>query len=341
MEDIMKTKIAGDGAACQAFACFRRGVAAALMAVIFAGLAFPGKPAFAVSDISARKVRIVTTTEDLAAIAREVGGDRVEVTAIARGYQDPHFVDPKPSYIRAMQQADMYIEVGLELEAGWASLLLDSARNAKIRPGGVGYLDASANCEIMEKPTGEVSRAQGDVHPFGNPHYWLDPGNGIAIANAVAEKLGELDPESASAYDANAKDFAKRVKDAELRWDRAMAPYKGTKIVTYHRSWPNFAKRFGLEVVNYVEPKPGIPPSPAHIVALIRQMKEQNVKLILMEPYFSPAIPQRAARQAGAVVLQISPSVGGDKNVKSYIDLFDSNIKMLTAALANAVGTAR
>ena len=285
------------------------------------------------------RLNVVTSTEDLASITREVGGDRVNVTALARGYQDPHFVESKPSFILAVNRADLYIAVGRELEIGWLPPLLTSGRNAKIQPGAPGYLDASLNVRILEIPTGQITRAMGDVHPLGNPHYWLEPGNGRLIAQAIRNKLGELSPANRTYFGQRYDDFDRRLAAAETRWDATMAPYKGTKVVTYHRSWPNFMERFGLEVIGYVEPKPGIPPSPSHTLELIGEMKRQGVKLIVVEPYFSLRTPQAIANQIpGGRVLVLAPSVGGVKEVGDYIQLFDYNVNLLAGALKQATG---
>ena len=182
------------------------------------------------------KLNVVTTTEDLGSLAREIGGDRVSVVSLAKGYQDPHFVDPKPSFILAVNRADLLIVVGRELELGWLPPLLTSGRNARIQPGAKGYLDASLRVRILEIPTGQVTRAMGDVHPFGNPHYWLEPGNGRLIAQAVSDKMAELAPANRAYFSQRYADFDKRLAAAEKRWDATMAPYKGTKLVTYHRS---------------------------------------------------------------------------------------------------------
>jgi zinc/manganese transport system substrate-binding protein len=307
----------------------RASVVVAVATVLFAGSA-----AFAQG-----KLNVVTSTEDLASIAREVGGDKVSVTALARGYQDPHFVEPKPSFILSMNRADLYIAVGRELEIGWLPPLLTSSRNAKIQPGAAGYLDASQNVRILEIPTGQITRAMGDVHPLGNPHYWLEPGNGRLIAQAIRNKLTEL-AAGDKAYFAQRYDaFDQRLAAAEKRWDSVMAPYKGTKVVTYHRSWPNFMARFGLEVIGYVEPKPGIPPSPAHTLDLVEEMKRSGVKLIAVEPYFSLKTPQAIAAQVpGGKVLVLAPSVGGVKEVTDYIQLFDYNVNLLSGALKQITG---
>ncbi len=282
---------------------------------------------------AASKLRIVATTEDLAALAREVGGDRVQVDVIARGYQDPHFVDPKPSFILKLSRADLLIFVGLQLEVGWLTPLIIQSRNRRVQVGAPGYMDVSQYNQILGIPTGIITRAMGDVHPLGNPHYWLDPENGRRSARAIQARLAQLRPEDAAYFQQRFEDFSRRLAEAEKRWDQQMAPYRGTQVVSYHRSWPNFIKRFGLEVVGYVEPKPSIPPTPQHTLALINQMRRDNIKLILVEPYFDLKTPQSIARATGAEVLVLLPSVGGEKEVTDYFKLFDYDIGLLTAAL--------
>lgn len=279
------------------------------------------------------KLNVVTTTEDLAAIAREVGGDRITVESIARGYQDPHFVEAKPSFILKLQKADLLVVVGRELEIGWLPPLIQQSRNAKVQVGAQGYLDASQHARILDIPTGQVTRAEGDVHPQGNPHYWLDPENGKAVAKEIADRLSELRPNDRPTFSQRLAAFTSRVDDAEKRWLAAMQPYKGVKVVTYHRSFPNFAERFGLDIVGYVEPRPGIPPSPQHTLELINDMKRQNVKLVLVEPYFDLKTPNSIGRETGAQVLVLPPSVGGVKEVTDYFTLFDYDINLLVGAL--------
>jgi ABC-type Zn uptake system ZnuABC Zn-binding protein ZnuA len=278
-------------------------------------------------------VNVMTATEDLADLTRQVGGERVKVESIARGYQDPHFVEAKPSFILKLAKADLLVVVGRELEIGWLPPLIQQSRNAKIQPGAEGYFDASLTAKILELPTGQITRAMGDVHPLGNPHYWLDPDNGRRIAKAIAEKLARMAPADASYFASRYADFDKRVADAEKRWDAMMVPYKGLKIVTYHRSWPNFADRFGLDVIGYVEPRPGIPPSPSHTIELIAEMKRQNVKILLVEPYFDLKTPQSIGRETGARVLVMPPSVGGEKEVPDYVTLFDYDVNLLVKAI--------
>jgi zinc/manganese transport system substrate-binding protein len=284
------------------------------------------------------KVNVIATTEDLASIAAEVGGDHITVESIAKGYQDPHFVEAKPSFILKLQKADILILVGRELEIGWLPVLINQSRNSKIQQGAAGYLDASLQAQILDVPTGQVTRAEGDVHPLGNPHYWMDPENGKIIAKEVFDTLVKLRPNERAYYEPRLNDFVSRVNAAEKRWLDMMAPYKGTKVVTYHRSFSNFADRFGLNVVGYVEPKPGIPPTPQHTLDLMNQMKKDNVKIVLVEPYFDVKTPNAIGRDTGAQVLIMPPSVGGTKEVTDYIKLFDSNINMLVAAIKKASG---
>ena len=284
------------------------------------------------------KLNVVATTEDLGSLAREIGGDKVSVTSLARGYQDPHFVDPKPSFILAVSRADVLIVVGRELEIGWLPPLLTSSRNSKIQVGGPGYLDASLNVKILELPTGEITRAMGDVHPLGNPHYWLEPGNGRRIAQAIRDKLSQLSSGNASYFAQRYSDFDTRLAAGEKRWDATMAPYKGTKLVTFHRSWPNFMERWGLDVIGYVEPKPGIPPTPQHTIEVIDEMKRQGAKLIIVEPYFDLKTPQAIANQVGGKVLVLAPSVGGTKEATDFIKLFDYNVGTVAAALKKITG---
>ena len=287
----------------------------------------------AAATVSAAPLKVVTTIQDLASLTKEVGGDRVDVTSIARGYQDPHFVEPKPSFLLLLRNAELLEVVGLELEIGWLPPLLDQSRNANIRPGTKGYLDVSHGVEILDRPT-VVNRSMGDVHPLGNPHYWLDPANAVRIAIQIQQKLAELRPADATYFAQRLNAFKIKINDANKRWLAAMAPYRGAKVVTYHSSWPNFAKHFGLNVVNYVEPKPGVPPSPSHTFELINMMKQQHVKAILMEPYFDSKTPQSIAERTGAKLVVLYPSVGGAKSgTDDYIQTGDTNVANLVKAL--------
>lgn len=288
-------------------------------------------------DASA-EIKVITATEDLASLVKEIGGDKVSAESLARGYQDPHFVEAKPSFVLKLHSADLLVVVGRELEIGWLPPLITQSRNSKIQPGGPAYLDASQTVKILDIPSGQITRAMGDVHPQGNPHYWLDPANGRRIAKAIEGKLAQMSPNDAAYFAQRYADFDRRLADAEARWKAALAPYKGTKIVTYHRSWPNFAEAFGLDVVGYVEPKPGIPPSPAHTLTLMQEMKQQGIKLILVEPYFDLKTPNAIARDTGAKVLVLPPSVGGVKEATDYIALFDYDVNLLASTLKAVTG---
>lgn len=278
-------------------------------------------------------VKVVTTTQDLESIAREVGGDRIQVESLAKGYQNPHFVEPKPSFILKLHAADLLIVVGREMEIGWLPPLITQSRNTRIQPNGGRYLDASATARILEIPIGQITRAMGDVHPQGNPHYWLSPDNGRRIARAIQTKLAEISPADAGYFAQRYADFDRRLAEAEKRWTGAMAPYRGLKVVTYHRSWPNLTDQYGLNVIGYVEPKPGIPPSPSHTLALMQEMKRQQVKIIIIEPYFDSRTPNAIARDTGAQVVVLAPSVGGLKEAADYIKLFDYNINLLVSTI--------
>lgn len=281
----------------------------------------------------AQKLNVVTTTSDLASITNEIGGDRVSVTAIARGYQDPHFVEAKPSFLLLLRKADLLEVVGLELEAGWLPPLLEQSRNNKIRPGSRGYLDLSAGVEILDRPAGAVNRSMGDVHPLGNPHYWIDPGNAVRMAIQISNRLSQLRPNDAAYFASRLNTFKKRMNEANKRWTAMLAPFRGAKVVTYHNSWPNFMRRYGLNVVGFVEPKPGVPPSPSHTYALLNLMKSQKVKALLIEPYFDMKTPQSIADRTGAKLLVMYPSVGAKPELNDYFKLFDRNVAELVKVL--------
>jgi zinc/manganese transport system substrate-binding protein len=302
-----------------------------LVSVLLAGLI--------VSEGTARAaLKVVATTQDLESLAKEVGGDKIETESLAKGYQDPHQVEPKPSFVLKLNKADLLIVVGRELEIGWLPPLINQARNPRIQPSADRYLDASNFAHILEIPTGQITRAMGDVHPQGNPHYWLSPENGRSIAQGIQKKLSEISPADAGYFAQRYADFDRRLAEAEKRWSAEMAPYRGAKIVTYHRSWPNFVETYGLNVVGYVEPKPGIPPSPSHTFELTQEMKKDNIKVIIIEPYFDSKTPNAIGRDTGAQVVILAPSVGGAKGapVNDYIQLFDYDVRALVAAFKAA-----
>ena len=295
---------------------------------------FIGAFLLAANAFAASKLNVVTTTEDLSAIAREIGGDKVDAESIAKGYQDPHFVEPKPSFLLRLQKANLLIALGLQMEIGWLPPLVTQSRNPRIQAAAPGYMEVSNFCHITEIPQGQVTRAMGDVHPMGNPHYWLDPDNGRRIGKALQEKFSQMQPADSAYFAERYADFDKRLTVAIKGWDAKMAPYKGRKVITYHRSWPNFCERFGIEVAEYVEPKPGIPPSPSHTLDLINLMNREAIKLILVEPYFDLRTPNSIAQKTGGRVVQLMPSVGGIKEIKDYFQLFEYDINQLVDAFS-------
>ena len=286
------------------------------------------------SSFSFAKLKVVTTTQDLASIASFIGKDKIDLGYIAKGYQDPHFVDAKPSYLLKLREADLLIAVGLELEVGWLPTLVKDCRNNKI-VSGKGYLDASRGVQVLEKPTGQISRAEGDVHPFGNPHYWLNPENGKIIAQNISDRLSQLDPANAEFYAKNLEEFNHQLENKLKIWQQLMEPHKGTKIITYHRTWGYFSDHFGLTVVDQIEPKPGIPPTPSHTLDVIRKIKEQKIKVIIVEPFYDLKTPQSIAQKSGAKLLVLPTSVGGVPEATDYFQLFDYNLKMLLPNLQN------
>ncbi|MBC7788952.1 MAG: zinc ABC transporter substrate-binding protein [Anaerolineae bacterium] len=279
------------------------------------------------------KLRIVTSTTDLDNIAQAVGGDRVSAIHISEGYQDPHFVEAKPSFILKLRNADVFAFVGLDLEIGWMSLLIDGARNPKIRQGGSGYLDVSRVVRVIDVARGNVDRSQGDVHPQGNPHYWLDPENGRRIARLFRDKFSELDPAGASTYAANARAFEARLNAAENQWKPQLAKLKGKPVVAWHTSWRYLAQYTGINIVGFMEPKPGVPPSPSHLAGLIQTMRRTGVKVIVMEPFYDRKTADFVAARTSAKVLILPPSVGAIKGVTDYISLMQYDIRQLADAL--------
>ncbi|MEP6700961.1 MAG: metal ABC transporter substrate-binding protein [Bacteroidota bacterium] len=277
-------------------------------------------------------IKVVTTTTDMKSITELIGGNKVSVTSIATGYQNPHFVDPKPSYIISLTKADMFVTVGLDLETGWSPLLLSSSRNNKIQKGAQGYVDASAGVGLLQVPS-SANRAEGDIHIFGNPHYWLDPLNGKVIARNIANGLERVDPSNKAFYEANLQAFFTRIDSKTKEWQTKMASFKGSKIIAYHNEWVYFETRFGLQIVDFMEPKPGIPPSPSQLVKVIKEVKANNIKVIISSPYFSTSSSDVVAKQTGVKVLTLATSVGGFDSIKNYFDLFDYNINQLMAVL--------
>jgi zinc/manganese transport system substrate-binding protein len=283
--------------------------------------------------VAQAKLNVVATLPDYGAIGEEVGGDKIKVTSICKGTEDAHFVDARPSYIRVLNQADVLIEGGAEMEIGWLPPLVNAARNEKILSDAPGHVILSRNIQLLELPTGPVDRSQGDVHPLGNPHYWMDPSNGKIIAKVLAETFGRLDPVNTAYFQSNAQKFNERLDKKIAEWTKLMEPYRGTKVVTYHKSYNYLLHRFGLELVGTIEPKPGVEPSPSYIAGLIPRLKTADVKLVMIEPFRPRKTPDYVAQTIGAKLLIIPEKVGGNEKVKDYISLFDYDFAQITAAL--------
>ena len=280
----------------------------------------------------AKRLNVVATTPDLAALAREIGGDAVEVKALAKPTEDPHFVDAKPSHIVTLNRADVLIEGGAELEIGWLPALLESARNDKIAPGAPGRISASQGVRMLEIPT-SFDRAHGDVHALGNPHFLLDPVNAKLIVAQIANHLSQIDPASAELFKVNLKAFNTTLDAKFAEWQQRLAPYRGAKIVTYHKDFVYFAERFGLEVVENLEPKPGIAPSPAHLAKVISLMRADNAHIILVQPFQNRRTAETVARQTDAVVLDVSQQPGAVKDTDTYFQLMDYIVNTMATAL--------
>ena len=279
----------------------------------------------------AGKINVVTTLADLKSITELIGGDKVEAFSIATGYQNPHFVDPKPSYIIKLTKADMFVTIGLDLEAGWSPSLLASSRNTKIQKGAPGYVDASVGVKLMQVPSA-INRGEGDIHIFGNPHYWLDPENGKVIAKNICDGLCRVSPENKLFFEANLQAFDSKIDLKLKEWETKMLPYKGQQIIAYHNEWCYFETRFGLKIVDFLEPKPGIPPSPSQLVKVIGEVKADKIKAIITSPYFTTSSSELVGKQTGAKTVVMATSVGAFDNIKTYFDLFDYNISKLTEA---------
>lgn len=289
----------------------------------------------ATSAIAQKKLSVVTTLTDLQQITEQIGGDKVEVIAIATGYQNPHFVDPKPSHILKLAKADLFITSGLDLTGGWAPALLTSSRNSKIQSGSTGYVDTSIGVPLLNVPS-SVSREQGDIHVFGNPHYWLDPAIGHIIAQNIYNGLIKLQPANKAYFAANLKAFNDSLDAKIAGWKRKMKPFNGTKIVAFHDQWPYFETAFGLDIVAFLEPKPGIPPSPSQLAKVMDKMSSERVSVIIMSPYEKADAANLVAGKVGGSVLPLATSVGAFREVKSYFDVFDYNVNLIVAALQKA-----
>ncbi|MEO7454094.1 MAG: metal ABC transporter substrate-binding protein [Fimbriimonadales bacterium] len=330
--------------------------------LVIATLALLALPAFA-------NLNVVTTTQDLASIAKSIGGSNVTVTALVVGARDPHRLDAKPSYMSLLAKADLYVAIGLDLEIGYEEAILKGSRNSKVQRGGKGHVHAGDWAVVLDRPSGSVSRSQGDIHPYGNPHVWLDPYNGRLIATKLGEKMAGLDPANAEKYRANARSFASELdkrmfgsalvtaygadnlwtwtRNKQLHatlkikgtfedlsgWAGKMAPYVGQKVITYHRSWTYFMERFSLFVAEELEPKPGIDPTPSHLASVVNIVKQQTVRVVLQEPFYSTRNAKFVADRTDAKVVVAAASVGQTADAKDYFSLFDSLVSKVAEGL--------
>src|SRR5947207_3651234 len=278
------------------------------------------------------KIKVVATLPDFASLAREIGGDKIEVSAMAKPTEDPHFVDARPSFVVQLREADVLIDGGAELELGWLPPLLQNARNPKLEVGKPGRVQASQGVRLMNVPA-NVTRAAGDVHALGNPHFMTDPIIAKTVALHIAQSFAAVDAPNAAFYDANYKKFEAAINAKLQEWGAAMLPFKGQSVVAYHDSWVYFAHRFGLNIDVFLEPKPGIPPSPSHLTEVIAQMKSQKIKAIIVEPFHDRRIAEKVASATGAKVVEFSQFPGGLSGTDTYVKLIDTLISRLTAAL--------
>ncbi|HEX9130088.1 MAG TPA: metal ABC transporter substrate-binding protein [Gemmatimonadaceae bacterium] len=286
----------------------------------------------ATGSSAAAQIRVVATTPDLASVAREIGGDKVSVVALAKPTEDPHYVDAKPSHIVTLNRADALIEGGAELELGWLPPLLENSRNSKISAGAPGRIVASDGVKMLEIPT-SFDRSKGDVHSLGNPHFMIDPVTVRIVARNIADHFAQIDSKNAASYNGNLSRFNTRLDAKYAEWQKELAPYRGARIVTYHKDFIYFADRFGLNIVDELEPKPGIAPSPAHLAQVIGKMKAGNAKVILVQPFQNRKTAETVARQTGATVLDTPEQPGAAPNTTTYFEMMDNLVHTLAGGL--------
>jgi zinc/manganese transport system substrate-binding protein len=304
-----------------------RKLALSALAVVLSGTAL------ATPTRAAATVKVVTSIEGLAALAREVGGDKVQVESLSRGTQDPHFVDANPMLAVKLRNADLLVDVGLDLEIGWLPPLVNQSRNARIQPGGPARLIAASVVQVLDVPTGPVSRAQGDLHPGGNPHFLSDPRRAGQVAAAIADRLSTLDRANAAYYAQRLQDFRKRLSADEARWQAKLAPVKGRKVFTRHRTLTYFFDWSGIVSAGELEPRPGVPPPPAHLADLVGVAQREGVKAILVENYYDTRSADVVARHSAAKIVQIPGDVGGEPGLDSYEEYMDVVVNRIVGAL--------
>jgi len=318
---------------------------------------------------NSKPLQVCATVPDLGSLAKEIGGDQVSVTVFAKGKEDPHFLEAKPSFIKALSQADLYVQIGMDLEIGWAPVLLQNARNGQVLQGEAGFIDASRVIAPLEVPIGLVDRSMGDVHPGGNPHYLLDPLNGLRVARLIKDKLSELQPEKKPFFDEQYLVFNKKMGKALLGeklaskyeleklallyeagklesflkeqkevsplggWFEIASPYFGSKVVADHNMWPYFGRRFGISVVGFLEPIPGLSPTTRHLQGIIDMMRAQRIKVILSSPYFDPRHAQFVAKNTAAKIANLAHQAGARPGTDDYLSMIDYNVRQVVAAL--------
>lgn len=275
-------------------------------------------------------LKVVTTIETLADLARYVGGNQVTVQSLGKGYQDPHFVEAKPNLMVALNQADLLVRVGLDLEVGWLPPLVLGSRNPRIAVGQPGDFDGSTVIELLDVPVSKVDRSQGDIHPSGNPHYWLPPVNAVRLAKGISERLSQLRPSSREYFSARFQAFVAELKTKAAGWEGLSKKLAGTKVATYHKSFSYVSQWLKLDERGYVESKPGVPPSPKHLATLIAQLREEKVPLLLVESYYNRSIADDVGAKSGARVVAVATDVGAKPGIKSYFDLVDALLGSLT-----------
>jgi len=280
------------------------------------------------------KLNVVATTPDFGAIAREIGNDLVQVNILAKSTEDPHFVDPKPSYIVKLSKADILIEGGAELEMGWLPPLIDGARNAKIELGKPGRVLCAEGLALLEVPT-TLDRSKGDIHALGNPHFMTDPINARHTAERICDAFSAIDQEHSVVYRQRLDAFNKRLDEKLVAWKKQLEPFQGRRLVAYHNSWPYFANRFGVRIDLFLEPKPGIPPTPAHLAEVITTMKRENIAVIIIEPYQNMKTAETVSEKTNATILEFTQYPGGVKGTEvGYIELIDYLVNTLATALS-------
>ncbi len=313
-----------------------RSYAGALGMLLLAALTLAGAP----PAHGGQRLRVITTSTDLKALAEEVGGDRVDAESLTKGFQNQHNVEARPSFMLKLSRADLFVRIGLDHEP-WIEPVMEGARNPRILPGAPGHVEAWRGIELLEVPQGRVDRSLGDIHTAGNTHFWLDPENAKIMAHNIVEGLKRVAPGDAAVFEQNRQRFVQRIDAALPGWTQKLAPFRGTKIVTYHTDLPYFSRRFGLVVAGYVEPKPGIPPSPAHVAELIQRIRAEKIPLLVVVNYSDERLPKRIAEESGAKALMVPLSVGGAKGTDTYVALIDHLVNEVAGALAGAAAGRR